>query len=147
MTDLNYYYRIIEEAIAKIGIDPAKTRTQNAGKWALTKGEIPVWVDITFVQNENRIYFSAAAPVVKINPVHSSALALDLLEINRSLYGVAFCKNKDQVFLKALREAEGLDNQEAFVMITRIGNYASQYKDKLSAKYPERTPMGFRVKN
>ena len=145
MTNLNFYYRVVEEAIAKLGLDPTITRTKNAGKWTLTKAGIPVWIDIIFVQNENRCYFSVASPVVKMNPAHASTMALDLLEINRSLYGVSFCKNKEQVFIKTIREAEGLDKEEAFSMIVRVGEYANHHKKMLSEKYPERTPIGFKM--
>ena len=140
MINLNFYYRTVESAIAKLGLDPQKARTQNAGKWTITKGEIPVWIDIVYLQNENRVYFQVAAPVFNMTPANQASLALDLLETNNKLFGVAFCSNREKVFIKTLREAEGLDMNEAYAMILRVGNYAAEYRQNLLKKYSGQAP-------
>ena len=141
MDNLNFYYNIVENAITKIGLDPQKTRAREAGKWSITKANIPVWIEVVFHQSENRAYFQVAAPIMKLPTENWSAITLDLLETNNLLYGVAFCVNKGNVFIKTLREAEGLDLNEAHSMIMRVGNYAEFYRKALQKKYPDRAPI------
>ncbi len=141
MDNLNFYYNIVENAIAKIGLDPQKSRARVAGKWTITKGKIPVWIDVVFHQSEKRIYFQVASPVMKMPQTNVTTVTMDLLETNNYLYGVAFCINKGNVFIKTLREAEGLDMNEAYSMILRVGNYAHQYRKSLNDKYPGRAPV------
>ena len=135
MDNLKFYYNIVENAIARIGLDPQVAR-KGPGKWTITKGQIPVWVNVFFSAQAKRIYFQVAAPVMKMPPQNQGELALELLQLNNQLYGVAFCTNNGNIFIKTIREAEGLDNNEANAMIMRVGNYADQYDDLLKRKYP-----------
>jgi hypothetical protein len=136
MNNLNYYYNIIENAIAKIGLDPQVARQKRAGQWTITKGKIPVWIDVFHIEKEGRVYFQVASPVMKMPGTDNGALAQELLELNNQLFGVAFSTNKGNVFIRTIREAEGLDINEAYSMIMRVGNYADQYDDILKQKYP-----------
>lgn len=143
MDNLNYYYNVIENAIAKIGLDPQVARQKQAGQWTITKGKIPVWIYVFYRQQEKRIYFQVVAPVMKMPGTQKGAIAQELLELNNQLFGVAFCTSKGQVFIKTIREAEGLDNNEALSMIMRVGNYADQYDNVLKQKYPSWTQAKF----
>lgn len=136
MEQLHFYYQVVEKAIAKIGIDPGACR-KKPGQWTLTKGKIPIWVDVFYLEKEKNTYFQVAAPVMKIPKDNAGRLAMDLLELNNRLFGVAFTANKGHIYLKTLRETEGLDVSEAHAMIMRIGNYADQYDDELKKRYPE----------
>ena len=136
MDSLNFYYNIVENAIAKIGLDPQVARQQQAGKWTITKGKIPVWIDVYYIEREKRIYFQVASPVMKMPGTDNGKLALELLSLNNQLFGVAFCTNNNHVYIKTIREAEGLDMNEALSMIMRVGNYADQYDDVLKKKFP-----------
>ena len=141
MDNLTFYYNIVEKATAKIGLDPKKSRTRNAGKWTVTKAGIPVWIDIVYIQNENRVYFQVASPIIKMTSENKNSMALDLLTTNNLLYGVAFCINRENVFIKTIRETEGLDMNEAYSMILRVGNYSATYRKALNDKYPGRAPL------
>ena len=59
----------------------------------------------------------------------------ELLELNDKLFGVAFGIYNGWTWLKVIREVDGMDENEAFAMLTRIGNYADQYDDYLINKY------------
>ena len=48
---------------------------------------------------------------------------------------------KDWAWLKMIRECDGLDENEAFGIITRVGNYADQYDDLLKEHYENSGPL------
>lgn len=136
MNNLHYYYNVVENAMAKLGLNPQTARQKKAGQWTITKGQIPVWIDIFYYEIEKRIYFQVVAPVMKLPEQNQEKMGMELLAINHQLFGVAFCIHKDQVLLKTIREAEGLDSNEVYAMILRAGNYAEKYKKELAVKYP-----------
>ena len=142
MDNLRYYYNIIEQAIAKIGLDPQITR-KATGQWTIKKGQIPVWIDVFYSQAHKRAYFQAVSPVMKMPNKNQGALALELLQLNNQFYGVAFTTNQGYIFIKTIREAEGMDMNEALAMILRVGNYADQYDNVLKKKYPDWVQANF----
>ena len=140
MEALKFYYQVVEKAIAQIGLNPEIARKE-MGKWTITKGNIPVWIDIFYREQEKRGYFMVGAPIMDIPSQNASTLAIDLLHLNNELFGVAFVANKNRVFLKTIRETNGLDISEAHAMILRIGNYAEKYSKELKEKYPDWKPL------
>ena len=145
MQVLAAYFRIIEKAILKIGIDPEKCRGEKAGRWSLQKGSINIMIDVWMLEKEQKAYFQAVAPIMEIPKGSNSALTEELLEINHALFGAAFSIFQGVIFLKTTREIEGLDVSEAYQTILRIGTYADYYDDILKAKYPHHTPVGFQT--
>ena len=53
-----------------------------------------------------------------------------LLEQNRTFNGLAFYIQGNQVYLKSVREVSGMDANEAFMMITKVGNYADMFHNE-----------------
>ncbi len=138
---MQQYINIIEDAIKLIGIDPTTCRGEKPGQWNLVKGSANVWLDLWHVEQEKRVYFQAKAPVISLQGVNNvGALCQEMLEINHSLYGCAFTIYKDFAYVKVIREADGLDANEANAMILRVGSYADQYDDYLKGKYTPPTP-------
>lgn len=141
--DLSPYYQLVENTITKLGIDPSTCRSKNndgavkPGAWNLKKGSAKVWIDLWYIEKENRPYFQVMSPVMQIPANKQGELFKELLEINDKLYGVAFTIYNKWVWLKVIREVDGMDESEAFAMLTRIGNYADQYDDALMQKYGE----------
>ena len=83
------------------------------------------------------------SPIMKIPLIRKEAFFKELLEINDKLFGVAFSIYKEQVWIKVLREAIGMDTDEAYASITRIGAYGVTYAKHLTEKYPnDETPFG-----
>lgn len=131
------FYDVVEEGIADLGVNPAECRGENPGQWNLKKGDTTVWVDLFYVEKEERPYYQVMSPIFNIpaDEVIKNQLFAELLEINDFLYGVAFTVYKDGIFIKIIREADGMDKSESLAMLLRVGNYADQYRQELSPKY------------
>lgn len=135
MSDLTQHYQIIENCIKRLGVDPAVCRGEKPGQWNLKKGSASVWIDVFKREKDYYGYFQCMAPVVQIPQNRKEEFYQELLELNHSLYGVAMTKYKDWIYIKTIRELKDMSEDEAFAMITRIGNYADDYDDKFRNKY------------
>jgi hypothetical protein len=135
MENIQYYYDMVENCIRDNGVDPAECRGEKAGQWNLKRGSASVWIDVWHIEQENRAYFQVLAPVMQIPATNQQELFQELLELNYNLYGVAFVKFNDWIYIKMIRECDGLEQKEAAAAITRVGWYADEYDDKLKVKY------------
>ncbi len=135
MENLSQYYQIVESAIKGLGIDPATCRGQKPGQWDLKKGSASVWVDIMYIEKESRAYFQVMAPICEVPSAKLEDFYKELLEINYGLYGVSFVKYEKWIYIKMIREADGLDANECSSMLNRVGNYSDHYDDYLKEKY------------
>jgi hypothetical protein len=134
--NLKYYYDIVENCIHRIGVDPASCRAKDTeGHWDLKQGDIVVWIDVWHIERENRAYIQVVAPIMEVPIYRTPEFFEDLLRINDQLFGVAFTLHSNWTCIKAIREVEGLDEEEAYKMITRAGNYGIEYLRKLLKKY------------
>lgn len=135
MENLQHYYQMVENCITELGVDPAICRGEQAGQWSLKKGSASVWIDLWHIEKEGRAYFQVLAPVMQVPPNNQQAFFQELLEINYTLYGVAFVKFNDWIYVKYIREADGLEQKEIGATMNRVGWYADEYDDKLKVKY------------
>jgi hypothetical protein len=135
--DLQPYYDVVESSITDLGVDPVDCRGENPGQWNLRKGETTVWIDLWYIERENRPYFQVMSPIFKIptDADTKNRLFEELLSINDTLYGVAFTTYKEWIYIKVIREADGMDKGEAQAMLLRVGNYADHNRTELAAKY------------
>lgn len=140
--DLSEYYKVVEEAIAKIGLDPVAqravdptTQEPKQGQWNLQKADQAIWIDVWYPEREGRGYFQVIAPLLVVPNDISPLFYRDVLEANNELFGVAFAMTRNQLILKVIRETEGMDTNEAYNMIMRIGSYATTYKPQFVEKY------------
>jgi len=134
--NLKYYYDIIENCIHRLGVDPVSCRSKDTeGHWSLKRGDITVWIDVWFIEREERAYFQVVAPIMETPTDRATQFYEDLLRLNDQLFGVAFTLYNHWTCLKVIREVNGLDMGEAYNMITRVGNYGIEYLKKLSKKY------------
>jgi len=135
--DLQPYYETVESSIADLGVNPVECRGDNPGQWNLKKGETTVWVDLWYIENEQRPYYQVMSPIFKIptDVDTKNNVFEELLQINDRLYGVAFTTYKEWIYVKVIREADGMDKGEAQAMLLRVGNYADQYRQELSEKH------------
>ena len=133
MIDFQPYYRMVEECIRRLGVNPDNCRGDRTGQYNLSKGSASVWID--FFENDGRGYYQVVSPVMAIPDSNRDALYHDLLQINDALYGVAFSVYGDWVWLKAIREVDNMDADEAMAILLRIGNYADHYDDYLRQRY------------
>ncbi|MFN0200022.1 MAG: YbjN domain-containing protein [Bacteroidia bacterium] len=135
MEDLQVYYDMVDGCIRELGVDPAICKGEKPGQWSLKRGSAPVWIDVFYDEHNKCSYFQVMAPVVKVPAVNTQAFYQEVLEIAHNLYGVGFTKFQDWLYVKAIRETEGLDASEITATMNRVGFYADQYDDELQAKY------------
>lgn len=141
MENLDEYYRIIEESIRRLGIDPATCRGEQQGQWNLSQGSASVWIDLWHIERQGRAYYQVMSPVMQLPETgNRQALFEELLQLNDKLFGVAFSLYKNLVWMKTIREARGMDVEEALNILTRIATYADMYDDYLIDKYGGSVP-------
>ncbi len=80
-------------------------------------------------------YFQALALVCDVPVNNQHLFTKELLEINHTLYGVAFTIFRDKAYIKAIRELEGLDKTEVRATFDRVSIYSNDWDDKLRQKY------------
>ena len=110
---IQQYHTMVEEVLAEYKIDPVACRGQQPGVWSLKLGSASIWVDVfqskdaqgNLVQNG---YLQVMAPVCEVPVNNQHLFTKELLEINHSLYGVAFTIFKEMAYIKAIRELQGL---------------------------------------
>jgi len=137
MQDLTLYYELVEDVISSFGINPVACRGDKAGMWKMFKGSAEVWIDVWYVDVQERAYFQVMSPVIPVPAENQLNFYRELLEINDILFGVAFNIHKGYAYIKAIREVDGLDFTEISSTINRVGNYCDDYDDHLKTKYGE----------
>jgi hypothetical protein len=135
MQNIEAYYQMVEGCIARLGVDPLVCRGEKPGMWSLKKGSADVWIDVWKVENDDYGYFQAMAPVCEIPANRTQEFLQEILEINHNLYGVGMTKYENWIYIKTIRELDGISEDEMFAMFNRIGNYADDYDDILRDKY------------
>ena len=133
--NLEPYYQMVENVIRKLGVDPSICRSQNPGQWDLKKGSASVWIDVFKRDQDHYGYFQCVAPVVQIPSDNTQGFYEEILEKNHTLYGTAMTKHKDWIYMKSIRELDGLDEEEILATINRVGNYADDLDDYFKNKY------------
>lgn len=126
---------LIENVIQSLGVDPQLCKGEKEGQYNLQRGSAAVWVDVWQSEGQEYGYLQVMAPVLEIPPNNREAFYRELLDINHQLYGVAMTTYGSWVYAKSVRELEGLDENEARAILSRVGACADQYDDQLKAKY------------
>ncbi len=139
---LEPYYLKVENTIQSLGVDPVLCRNESAGQWTLTKGSATVWIDV-FPAANNSGYLGYLRIMAKLSDIPSTnreAFFQELLEISYDLYGVAITKFEQTIYVKMIRELEGIDESEILASFNRVGYYTDKYDDELKNKYFPATP-------
>lgn len=137
---IQHYYNMFEQVLAEYKVDPTTARGQAPGQWNLKLGSASVWVDVFQSKDAQGNlaqygYLQILAPVCDVPVNNQHLFTKELLEINHSLYGVAFTIFKDKAYIKSIRELQGLDISEIRSTLDRVGIYANDWDDKLKTKY------------
>ena len=136
MENLRPYYDLVDSSLIKMGIDPATCRV--AGKpaqWDLKRGSASVWIDILWDEKAGAAYFQCMAPVIKVPTSAREVFYEEVLTLGHNLYGCGFTLFQGYIYVKTLREVDGLDANEISATLTRIGYYADTYDDYLRDRY------------
>ena len=137
---IQHYHTMVEDVLREYKIDPVTARAATPGQWSLTFGSASIWVDVFQSKDAqgNLLqygYIQVLAPVCEVPVNNQHLFTKELLEINHTLYGVAFTIFKDNAYIKTIRELEGLDTSEIKAAFDRVSIYANDWDDKLKAKY------------
>ena len=140
MEPIQHYYDMVEKVIKEFGVDPSLCRGQQPGQWNMRLGSASVWIDVFQSKDAqgnflNSGYLQIMAPIMNIPSDRQLELYRELLEINHRLYGVGMTVFENGVYIKSIRELEGLDHSEIVATFNRVGRYADDYDDMLKAKY------------
>ena len=136
MANIQEFYKIVENAISLLNVDPNNCRDdEESGAWALMRGNQEIWIDCWYVDEEDKVFFQVLAPVFEVPDNLPVEFYRELLEINYTLFGVSFGIYKNMLALKVIRDASGMDSDEAFSIISYVGDYASEQTPSLSIKY------------
>ncbi len=136
MINISEYYKMVEDAINVLGVDPETCKDENEqGAWALMRGDQEVWMDCWYVEEEEIVYFQVLAPIFEIPEDMPSEFYRELLEVNYTLIGPTFGVFKNMLALKLIREVNNFSKDDALSMISRVGGYAEQYGPVFSEKY------------
>lgn len=140
MQPIQFYYEMVERVITEFKVDPALCRGQQLGQWNMRIGSANMWIDVFQSKDEkgnyiNSGYFQIMAPVMAVPADRQLEFYRELLEINHKLYGVGFTKFENSVYIKAIRELDGLEQSEMMSAFKRVGYYADDYDDMLKSKY------------
>lgn len=133
--NLQDYYAVIERSIEQLGFDAEACRSEQEGQWNLTRGSANVWIDCWHIELQGRAYYQVMSPLMEVPNENQRQLFEELLSLNDKLFGVSFTLYNGLIWLKAIREARGLDEEEALNILARISTYADMYDDYLSNKY------------
>ncbi|MDQ3031971.1 MAG: YbjN domain-containing protein [Myxococcota bacterium] len=134
---------LVEEAIRKLGIDPAEARAPGGGAYALRRGSARIAVAIHGAVSaaegvsEREGTLRVAAPVVKLpQEATRGALFEHLLELNaRELIGASFGVLAGEVVVVSERSLRDLDASEVDAAIRAIGRLADKWDDELATRF------------
>lgn len=136
MQELQQYYDVVENAIEKLGVDPEITRGKDPGQWNLQRKELVIWVDLWIPEKVDRPFFQVMCPVMTLpEDQYREEFYRELLEINNSIFSVAFAMHKGYTYLKSVKEAAGLTAEDVKSTLHYCGYYADHYSDRLLRKY------------
>ena len=121
---LQNYYKLVDEAISELGLNPDETRGEQAGQWNLKKGKFDIMVDVW--EQEKNFLFQVVSPLCGIPDENKEAFMLHLLQKNYGLSGVAYAIMDDSVFLKYTTEASSLSKENIVNVLTKTAFYAEQ---------------------
>jgi len=92
-------------------------------------------LDLSVFLLDGRHYFKVEAEIIAVPTENLTEFYETLLYYNHDFNGFAFLIHDQKVYLKSVRELQGMDENEAFAIITKVGNYADKFDGKLKEKF------------
>jgi hypothetical protein len=132
MNEITIYQYLIDKAIKRLGLNPEKCYQENYN-WHLQSGS--VILDLSVFLFDGRHYFKVEAEIIAVPTENLTEFYETLLYYNHDFNGFAFLIHDQKVYLKSVRELQGMDENEAFAIITKVGNYADKFDGKLKEKF------------
>jgi Putative bacterial sensory transduction regulator len=132
--------KLVEETIAKLGLDPATTRGPSSdaqAAWTLKRGSASVLVTVT-IHEKDETFLRVASPVVTLpaDKAQHGALFRRLLEINAGgLANAAFGLVGDRVVAVSERPTDGLGAEEVEQTVRHLAAVADTFDDRLEKEF------------
>jgi len=121
---LETYYKLVDEAIAKLGLTPEETKGAGSGQWNLKKGQFDIMVDVW--EQEDNFLFQVIAPLCTLPEENKEGFMLHLLQKNYGLSSLAYAIMENSVFLKHTTEMASLNVESIIMLLTKTAFYAEK---------------------
>lgn len=145
MEKLNNYISLVEEAISKLGVDPAVCRTDQANKWHLHRGQAQV---VLMVRKSRTHKGIEKDTVVMVSPVVvvpqdeklKQKLYHFLLATSHQMITEAFSIAKETngtevAYLSSTYFIEDMNSEEIAFMLDSMSYYALKFSDELRVEF------------
>ena len=121
---LQTYYKLVDDAISELGLNPEETKGEMPGQWNLKKGRFDIMIDVW--EQEKQFLFQVVAPLCDLPDENKEGFLLFLLQKNYGLSGLAYSIMENSVFLKYTTEAGFLTKESIVGLLTKTAFYAEQ---------------------
>lgn len=121
---LDTYYKLVDAAIADLGLNPDETRGEQPGQWNLKKGKFDIMVDVW--EQEKQFLFQVVCPLCALPDENREAFLIHLLQKNYGMSSLSYAMMEDSVFLKYTTEANTLTKENISMLLTKTAFYAEQ---------------------
>lgn len=121
---INTFYKLVDEAISDLGINPEETRGEQPGQWNLKKGRFDIMIDVW--EQEQQYLFQVVSPLCALPDDGKEPFLLHLLQRNYGMSSMAYAIMEDSVFLKHTTEAASLTKETIVMLLTKAAFYAEQ---------------------
>lgn len=131
------YYEIIKKVINSLGLTADECFNAKENYWSLKKGSADVYISL-FVLGEGEgreWYIEFSSPVMKLPSDNLVAFYRRLLEENAKWVSTRFSVRGDTIWLDITRELAGMDYDECYRNLTRIGDVADGIDDILAEEF------------
>ena len=126
---------LVEEVLNKIEVQAPVYDLPSSYAWFLSKGNASITIKLTKDSNEQNILKVFSFLFTTRMPVDDKLLE-ELLQLNLQYVGISFGLSNYDVILKADREIQGLDHEEIYLMLHRVGNLADFFIHYFAERYP-----------
>ena len=121
---LDTYYKLVDAAIADLGLNPDETRGEQPGQWNLKKGKFDIMIDVW--EQEKQFLFQVVCPLCALPDENREAFLIHLLQKNYGMSSMSYAMMEDSVFLKHTTEANTLTKENISMLLTKTAFYAEQ---------------------
>jgi hypothetical protein len=142
MSLLEKYFKTIEDAIQRMGVDPKTCRTDERNKWFLHRGsaDVVVFMRESMMYNDTRRYTVVIlSPIFMIRPDMSEDLRhklnLHLLEVNHKFITERFSIDQNVVFISCTAFMDDITDSSLAVILDSQSFYAQAFAQDLAKNF------------
>jgi hypothetical protein len=121
---IHTFYKLVDEAIADLGLSPDETKGEQPGQWNLKKGKFDIMVDVW--EQEKQFLFQVVSPLCTLPDENKEGFMLHILQKNYGLSSLAYAIMDNSVFLKHTTEMGSLTKENIVMLLTKTAFYAEQ---------------------